>query len=126
MNREGSSVLLTTHNIEEANALCSTISVIHKGRIIAAGSPEKIRKKFDTAGFIEVSFERPVDAGIFLKDGIKRVEQIGDKWRFYTDDADPAVKAIAIIAYRNNLKILTIATSNPTLEEAFIRMTEYD
>ena len=44
MNREGSTILLTTHNIEEANALCSMVSVINRGRIVATDSPEKTEK----------------------------------------------------------------------------------
>ena len=48
MNDEGSTVFLTTHNIEEANELCTIISVINKGKIIATGSPEKLKKTFDT------------------------------------------------------------------------------
>ena len=60
MNREGSTILLTTHNIEEANALCSTISIINKGKIVATGSPEKLKKTFDTSRYVEISFDRPV------------------------------------------------------------------
>ena len=51
MNDEGSTVFLTTHNIEEANELCTIISVINKGAIIATGSPEKLKKSFDKANY---------------------------------------------------------------------------
>jgi ABC-2 type transport system ATP-binding protein len=94
MNREGSSVLITTHNIEEANALCSTISVIHKGKIIATGKPEKLKKHYDTLSFIEISFEPQVARGLFTGEGIKQVEPRGDKWRIYVDNADLAVKTL--------------------------------
>ena len=48
MNEEGSTIFLTTHNIEEANELCTVISVINKGKIVATGSPENLKKTFDT------------------------------------------------------------------------------
>ena len=60
MNKEGSTVLITTHNIEEANELCSSISIIERGKIIATGSPEKLKKQFDTTRYVEISFDQPV------------------------------------------------------------------
>lgn len=124
MNREGSTVLITTHNIEEANALCSAISIIHKGRIIASDSPERIRTQYDTSGFIEISFEQKIQDRTLMAGGISRVEPIGNKWRVYTDDADRTVKDLAKIAEKNHLRIVSVATSTPSLEQAFIEMTE--
>lgn len=124
MNREGSSVLITTHNIEEANALCSTISIIHRGKIIGTDSPEKIRRQFDTAGYIEVSFDRNVPGSMLVGGGISRAEPHGDKWRVYAEDTDRAIRDLARVADQNHMKIITIATSTPSLEQAFIEMTE--
>jgi len=123
MNREGSTILLTTHNIEEANALCNTISIINKGKIVATGSPERLRKTFDTSRYVEVSFDHPVGKDLFSAPGISRAESWGDKWRVYTDDPDRAVKHLASVAEREHLTIVSIATSNPTLEEAFVQLT---
>jgi ABC-2 type transport system ATP-binding protein len=123
MNDEGSTVFLTTHNIEEANELCTIISVINKGAIIATGSPEKLKKSFDKANYIEIAFEQPVTRELFALGGISRAETHGDKWRLYTDDPDQTVKYCAALAEREHLKILSIATSSPTLEEAFVQLT---
>ncbi|MBN2734635.1 MAG: ABC transporter ATP-binding protein [Methanomicrobiaceae archaeon] len=123
MNSEGSTILLTTHNIEEANALCSNISVINKGKIVATESPEKLKKNFDTSGYVEVSFDRPVGEDIFSSPGLIRAESWGDKWRLFSDDPDFAVRYLLSVAEREKLKIVSIATSNPTLEEAFVRLT---
>jgi ABC-2 type transport system ATP-binding protein len=90
---------------------------------VATDSPEKLKKTFDTSRYIEVSFDRPVEQGLFFAPGITRAESWGDKWRVYTDDPDRAVKHIAAAAERSQLAIVSIATSNPTLEEAFVRLT---
>ncbi|ACL17743.1 daunorubicin resistance protein DrrA family ABC transporter ATP-binding protein [Methanosphaerula palustris] len=123
MNQEGSTILITTHNIEEANELCSTISIINKGNIVATGSPEKLKKTFDTSRHVEISFDQPVNEAFFSTPGITRAESWGDKWRVYTDDPDRAVKYLASAAERDRLTIVSIATSNPTLEEAFVQLT---
>ncbi|MGB9246734.1 MAG: ATP-binding cassette domain-containing protein [Methanoregula sp.] len=123
MNKEGSTIFLTTHNIEEANELCTVISVIDKGRIVATGSPERLKKTFDTAKYVEIAFEQPVKKEWLETGGAFRVENHGDKWRLYTDDPDPAVKFLAALAEREHLKIISVATSSPTLEEAFVHLT---
>lgn len=123
MNQEGSTILLTTHNIEEANALCSMISVINRGRIVATESPERLKKTFDTSRYVEVAFDQAVEAGLFSAPGITRVEPWGDKWRIFTENPDAAVKYLAYTAEQEHLTIVSIATSNPTLEEAFVHLT---
>jgi len=123
MNREGSTVLLTTHNIEEANALCSEISVINRGRIVATGSPETLKKTFDTSRFVEVSFNRDVGPELFSAPCITNAESWGDKWRLYTDNPDRTVRYLATLADSEQLAIVSIATSTPSLEEAFVNLT---
>jgi ABC-type multidrug transport system, ATPase component len=125
MNRQGSTIFLTTHNIEEASALCTTVSIIHRGRIIATDNPERLRRTYDLDHFVEVSFEQTVSADSFSRpDLISRVEAWGDKWRLYTRDPDGVVKYLARRAEQDHLTILSLSTSFPTLEEAFVRLTE--
>ena len=123
MNEEGSTVFLTTHNIGEANELCTVISVINRGKIIATGSPEKLKKSFDRANYVEIAFEPPAKREWFVPAAISRAEPRGDKWRLYTEDPDGTVKFCAALAEQQHLKILSIATSVPTLEEAFVQLT---
>ena len=124
MNEAGSTIFLTTHNIEEANALCTMVSIIKQGKIVATGSPEGLKKTFDTTRYVEISFGRPVEKELFAHEGVYRVERRGDKWRLYTDTPDHVVKYLGALAEREHLVILSIATSGPTLEEAFVRLTE--
>jgi ABC-2 type transport system ATP-binding protein len=124
MNGNGSTIFLTTHYIEEANSLCDRVSIINRGRIIATDSPERLRKTFDTARYVEICFNRPVEEGLLAHGAVSRVERHGDKWRLYTENPDPVVKFLGALADQERLSILSIATSSPTLEEAFIRLTE--
>ena len=123
MNCGGSTILLTTHNIEEANELCTTINIINHGKIVASDSPEKLKERFDLVKYVEIAFEQPVKREMFADRRITRAEPHGDKWRLYMDDSDHAVKYLAALAEREQLRIISIATSSPTLEEAFIQLT---
>ncbi len=124
MNELGSTIFLTTHNIEEANTLCQTVCIINKGKIVAQDSPERLKKMFDTTQSVEVSFDRPVSRDLFAADGILRAEPCGDKWRLYTDNPDQVLKYLVGRAERDSIGITSLTTSGPSLEEAFVQITE--
>ncbi len=124
MNEQGSTIFLTTHNIEEANTLCQTVCIINKGKIVAQDSPERLKKMFDTTQSVEVSFDRPVGRDLLSGEGILRAEPCGDKWRLYTDNPDQVLKYLIGRAERESIGITSLATSGPSLEEAFIQITE--
>jgi ABC-2 type transport system ATP-binding protein len=124
MNEQGSTIFLTTHNIEEANTLCQTVCIINKGKIVAQDSPERLKKMFDTTQSVEVSFDRPVTRDLFVAEGILRAEPCGDKWRLYTDNPDLVLKYLVRRAERESIGITSLTTSGPSLEEAFIQITE--
>jgi ABC-2 type transport system ATP-binding protein len=124
MNEQGSTIFLTTHNIEEANALCETVCIINKGKIVAQDSPERLKKMFDTTQSVEVSFSRNVSKEMFADAGAARVEPCGDKWKLYTDNPDHTVKYLVGRAEHESLTITSLTTSGPSLEEAFVHLTE--
>lgn len=124
MNEQGSTIFLTTHNIEEANTLCQTVCIINKGKIIAQDSPERLKKMFDITQSIEVSFDRPVTRDLFAIEGILRAEPCGDKWRLYTENPDRVLKYLVGRAERESIGITSLKTSGPSLEEAFVHLTE--
>ena len=47
MNQKGTTIFLTTHNIEEANQLCGRVAIINKGEIVVIGRPERLRRTFE-------------------------------------------------------------------------------
>ncbi len=124
LNGKGSTIFLTTHNIEEANMLCHTVSIINKGRIVARDSPERLKRMFDTTQSVEVSFDRVVTKDIFAAEGILRAEPCGDKWRLYTDNPDRVLKYVVGMAESRALGSTSLTTSGPSLEEAFVGLTE--
>ena len=124
MNEQGSTIFLTTHNIEEANTLCQKVSIINKGKIVAQDSPERLKKMFDTTQSVEVSFDRTVTRDLFAMEGILRAEPCGDKWRLYTDNPDLVLKYLVGRAERESIGITSLSTSGPSLEEAFVQITE--
>jgi ABC-2 type transport system ATP-binding protein len=63
MNRAGTTVFLTTHNIEEANALCDRVGIINRGTLAAIDTPERLKRAFKETQSVEVAFDTPTDVG---------------------------------------------------------------
>ena len=124
MNRKGSTVILTTHNIEEANRLCQRVCIINQGSVVAIDSPENLRKTAEKMQIVEVGFDRKADPGWFVSEAITRAELCGDKWRFYAEDPNKAIEQIMRVKEREGLKILSITTAGPTLEDVFVKLCE--
>jgi ABC-type multidrug transport system ATPase subunit len=59
----GHTVLLTTHNLQEAQDLCTRVGIIHKGRLVAVDSPDGLRKRSSAADIVEIRCRWPVPVG---------------------------------------------------------------
>jgi ABC-2 type transport system ATP-binding protein len=124
LNRNGTTVFLTTHNMEEANQLCNRVAIINHGRIAAIDSPEKLRLKSSGLQSIEVSFNQPVNTDELTKiPCIKQVKKMGDKIKLYVDEPNEAINCLIEHARSHNLKVITLNTLAPSLEEVFIKLT---
>jgi ABC-2 type transport system ATP-binding protein len=124
-NTEGTTVFLTTHNMEEANQLCDRIAIINRGKIAAIDSPERLRLRSSGLQSIEVSFDKAISVEILLKiEGIKNVKKIGDKIRLYVDKPSLALERVIDFARSKRLKIISLNTLAPTLEDVFLKLVK--
>ena len=125
LNREGTTIFLTTHNMEEANSLCQRIAVINRGRIAAIDSPERLKMIVSRTHSVVVSFSERLE-GLRSKpeslDGVEKVVEEGDKFRLYTGDPPTVLEEVFELAKRENLRIITLNTSSPSLEDVFMRL----
>lgn len=125
LNANGVTIFLTTHYIEEADQLCQRIAIINRGKIATVNSPEELKASIEERQIIEVSFSTSRD----LEDKLKSLSCVndasvfGDKCRLRVDDASEAVPSLVDFARKNNLKIVSINTLRPSLEDAFVKLT---
>lgn len=125
MNQRGTTIFLTTHNIEEANTLCERVGIINKGKIAAIDRPEKLRKTFEQTRSVEVSFDKSIDSDLMGKINlVNKIERWGDKWKLYTDNPDKLVKYLAKFAEDQKLTIVSIQICAASLEDTFMKLTE--
>ena len=124
MNAKGCTVVLTTHNIEDASRLCQRVCIINKGKIIAIDTPEHLRSAYERTRSIEVSFDRKVDCSLFSARCVTKAEEYGDKLRIHTSNVDEAIGEIMRIKEEHGLNIISMSTLGPSLEDVFVKLTE--
>jgi len=126
LNGQGVTVFLTTHNIEEANVSCDRVAIINHGRIAAIDSPERLKKTIQSAQSVEVAFEsalpRRID-DLKLIPEVSEIRKEGDKFRLFTDNPSSVIPALTEYAKAHNVRILSMTTFGPSLEDVFIRLT---
>jgi ABC-2 type transport system ATP-binding protein len=124
VNKKGTTVFLTTHNMEEANQLCDRVAVINHGRIAAIDSPEVLRMQSIGLNSVEVSFENAVHAEDLSNIAeVREVKKIGDKMRLYTDQPSNVIERLVDFTRSRKLKIVSLNTLGPTLEDVFLKLT---
>jgi ABC-2 type transport system ATP-binding protein len=124
--REGVTVFLTTHNIEEANVMCDRVAIINRGNIAAIDSPERLKKTIRSVQSIELAFDsRSADQLDELRHlpMVNEAHKAGDKFKLYTEDPSEVIDAVITYAHMHDLKVIGITTLGPSLEDVFIRLT---
>ena len=125
LNETGVTVFLTTHYIEEADQLCQRVAMINKGKIVALDGPQKLKASVEKHQIVEVSFDQTKNLEnelTSLRD-IEKVAQFGDKFRLHFKSTSEAILLIVDFAKENELKIVSINTLNPSLEDVFVELT---
>jgi ABC-2 type transport system ATP-binding protein len=129
LNRGGVTVFLTTHYIDEADQLCDRVAIIRHGKIVVEGSPEKLKSSLQGEHVVEVAFERDppnLEGLLGSRSDVRGVTKCGDKYEIHTSDAGITIAEIAQLARSNGLKIVSLNTKEPSLEDVFVRHTGLD
>ncbi|MEA2056507.1 MAG: ATP-binding cassette domain-containing protein, partial [Patescibacteria group bacterium] len=124
LNQKGQTILLTTHDLNEANMLCDRVAIINHGQIIAIDRPEKLKQTIKTKQGIEIAFEKKIPANKIDFKGVKNVKKIGDKYQIYAESKQDLLEDMIAFSKKSQNKILSIKTLEPSLEEAFIKITQ--
>jgi len=123
-NKNGATVLLTTHNIEEASQLCDRVAIMNHGKIVAIDRPVNLKHVIQSTSSIEVAFEKTVDPDKIYLSCEVTVKKVGDRLKFYTNNPGKIIPEIVKYAESSKNKIISLNTLEPSLEDVFIKLTK--
>ncbi|HEY8954261.1 gliding motility-associated ABC transporter ATP-binding subunit GldA [Chitinophaga sp.] len=119
-------VILSTHIMQEVEALCDRVIIINKGKIIADDKLSLIRENSSGNGYLQVTFAEPVtEADLLAIPGITRVAAREDhSWQLFTGQVDEVRKNLLQFALINNRNILSLQSNSQSLETIFRELTK--
>src|ERR687891_971673 len=90
LKRQGATLIITTHYMDEAEQLCDRLVVMDQGKIAAEGSPRQLIQRYAPREVVELRFhEGQMDTAALQMDGLaQRSEVLADRVLLYSDDAD--------------------------------------
>lgn len=125
LSEKGVTVFVTTHYMEEAE-YCDRIGLIHRGELIAMGTPEELKTQLMQEEVLDVRCARPQDAIETLEalDSVKEVALFGNGLHVVAPDANAASKDIEAALIKAGLSIQRIEKIKPSLEDVFVSLVE--
>ena len=120
LNKQGVTIILTTHQIYEAEEMCNRIAIIKKGNLVALDSTEKLLQSIETKKIKFkvknlISFENIKMEGVKFSRSDSLITAIYDKKKFKFDEITDIVK--------KNAEIIDVSTDDGDLEDIFIKLT---
>ncbi len=121
LKEQGTTLVLTTHYMDEAEQLCDRLIVVDKGTIMAEGAPAELIRQYSTREVAELRFgsERNAEVAQLIVGVGERIEVLPDRILVYSEDGDAVLAEIA----RRGLHPITSLVRRSSLEDVFLRLT---
>jgi daunorubicin resistance ABC transporter ATP-binding subunit len=129
LHDQGQTILLTTHYMEEAEALCDRVAVVDHGKVLAEGSVDKLLADSGAQTIVTVRYAEQVPdglaerAGLAERPGVTKVETDGDQLRVFSTDPEGLLGDLVSVGTANGLHVRDASEAKPSLETAFLALT---
>ena len=127
LNKRGTTIILTTQYLEEADQLCDRLAIIDRGKVIALGTPSEIKRIAGSGRILEVVVKADEAAKVaaLLKSRFKIIATVkGDKVTAVLEKGkESEFTKISAMLDRERVDILSIGTHLPTLDDVFMKLT---
>jgi len=122
--REGGTVMLTTHYMEEAERLCDRVAIVDHGKIIALGSPAELIASLGAEHLVEFEVESDAEPHEFAAlDGVQAVSREQDGIRLTVREVHRTLPALLEELKRRGIELTRLTTHHATLEDVFVAHT---
>ncbi|GAH74753.1 unnamed protein product, partial [marine sediment metagenome] len=126
-NQNGTTIFLTTHDMEVANELCDRIAIINKGKIVSLDTPENLKKLFQEFQEIDVSFNQDINKEEFERlSSIKKVKKVKDGFSVIVYEVNQAIIQITDFAknvWKDPIPIKQIIGNVPEMANVYPDLT---
>ncbi len=128
LRNEGTTVFLTTHYLEEADALCDRLCIIDGGKIVAEGTPDNLKRQV-SGDVVTIGLEahngalNKAEGLLQSQDYVREIQVDNDHLRLYVERGEQALPFILRTLDGAGLLLKTISLARPSLDDVFLRQT---
>jgi ABC-2 type transport system ATP-binding protein len=127
LNREGQTVMLTTHYMEEADQLCNRVAIMDHGRILALDTPDALKRSLgaDTIVTVRATGDAQELAAALARElpEVTRTRALDGGVELHVKDTDRLVPRVVDAAEHAGYSLVDLSVSEPSLETVFIELT---
>lgn len=125
LQSHGITVFLTTHYLEEADALCDRLSIMDKGIIVAEGTPWSLKKEIsgDVISIKPQNTQMDISHMFDRDEDVLDIRMENEKTNLYVKNGSAALPKIFNILKDRNIELESVSLSQPSLDDVFLRQT---
>lgn len=125
LNKLGTTILLTTHYLEEAEELCDEIAVIHRGEIVACDKKTTLLRSFDSKQLV-ITLAQPIkDIPVVLQEWNSIIDENGKLVISYKPSKN-SVQAVLDAVRASGVGVADLTTREASLEDVFVHLTRQE
>jgi len=122
LNKEGVTIILTTHYLFEAQEMCNRIAIIDKGNLVALDTTQKLLERIQTKK-ITFKFDKFLASEIFTLKNVQFIKNSNNSVTAIYEKSSQKFEEILKVFKESNLKITDISTEDGDLEDVFVQLT---
>lgn len=122
LHSEGRTIVITTHSMEEAEALCGRVAIIDLGRVIACDTPARLIAGLDATPVLKTSLEVPLEQVRSLP-GVHGTRYSGQYLEIETSQPQTTLAALQEMARELGRSVGDVMLRQPNLEDVFLKLT---
>ncbi|MGB5910623.1 MAG: ABC transporter ATP-binding protein [Promethearchaeia archaeon] len=128
LKKEGKTILITTHDMQEAQTICDRILIMNRGKIIADESPNTLREQFKSTStiFFKIVGDISAEEENFLSDMFSITKEKDGNYIFSSYNTLKDISKLYKVSKERNIKISDLKVRETSLEEVFIHLIKED
>jgi len=128
LREEGSTIILATNELYEADQLSDRVGIMHKGKLLVRDTPKKLKDSILGGDIVEIQLEK--DAPVKIVEELKGLKEVVDvtqvkptSLRLYLNRVEEVVPRIMNLFTKKNIPVTSIRMSEPSLDDVFAHYT---
>jgi ABC-2 type transport system ATP-binding protein len=128
LRKEGSTIILATNELQEADVLSERVAIMHKGKLLVCNTPKKLKDSIPGGDIMEIQLEKEVPDKVFADlqtfKEVVTVKKVGSaQLLLYLNQVEAVTPKIMRLFYDRSLRISSIHMSEPSLDNVFAHFT---